>query len=320
MDQQYERLVLEAHLTIQGQRHLAGVLEAVADAGRRLGVPCSVGCLMPDGALEAWRLTALFDPRTRPVNLLALDVPLGPIAFTPPARVTIAGLTELLGSAWGSEACQRVERMLGSATAVCVPVPGDHAPRAVLLALPVATEQVSLLAATLVHAATAVPCHLPAERVEPAGTNVLNADMLNERAAQELDRAQRYARPLAVVAVDLAGDAPEPAAAGAVVLQRLRRYDLVGRVDAGRPLLAVVLPETDRRGAEGSFAGLQADCRGCGRVRRCSPAMAAACPAWCWQRAIRPAEEAGPPVTRSAARYGCGLMRLGAEEQAAASA
>jgi hypothetical protein len=78
----------------------------------------------------------------------------------------------LLGPAWDPAASTQLEALLGTASALCVPIPGMAAPRGALLALLPPTTDAVALAGVLAHGATAAARHLSEGR-ETAANCVL---------------------------------------------------------------------------------------------------------------------------------------------------
>jgi hypothetical protein len=78
----------------------------------------------------------------------------------------------------------------------------------------------------------------------------LDPESLAERADFEITRADRYARDLAVVVFEPASRETVRSFAESLI-ERVRRWDMVGVADGEPPLLVAVLPETNRQGALG---------------------------------------------------------------------
>jgi two-component system, NtrC family, response regulator AtoC len=96
---------------------------------------------------------------------------------------------------------------------------------------------------------------LNAQRRAPAAHPILDAAALRQRLVEEVERATRYQRPLALVTLALPGAARRDEVAGAVAAE-LRLMDLVGW--AGDTQLVVAMPEigADARGLADSLAAL----------------------------------------------------------------
>jgi GGDEF domain-containing protein len=115
-------------------------------------------------------------------------------------------------------------------------------------------------AGVLAHAATAAARSLAfATEQEPHG--VLDPRTLAERGALEVQRAERYGRPLALT-LFVADRFSQLAALGNRLSRTLRAWDVVGRWEMDRPALVAVLPETDRQGALGLIDRLKQELAG----------------------------------------------------------
>lgn len=240
---------LEAHLDVYRQPRLAGVLEAGAAAGIRLDQPVYVGCLLQDAGLSAWHLTALFDPDSNPMDATQFGIPHGGFLFTLPTSLTPRPLREVFTEGWGEVACASLAAHLDVDSAICVPIIDADGPRGALVAFLRVGENAPLLVGVLVHAATAASRYLHENRI-PAAEDVLPPAGLTERATNELARAERYQRPVSVVAFELA-HAADVANFAPPLLRSLRHWDFLGRLDSDPPALIAVLPETSRSGARG---------------------------------------------------------------------
>jgi hypothetical protein len=252
--------LLRAQLTIYGQDSMSGLLRATAEAGRRLGIPAPIGCLLRDPGLDAWYLTTLLDPEGRPVDIASLGVPAGPFAFRVPESAAPRPLAQLMDGAWEPNQVAGLERALSTTAALCIPVPGAARPRGALLALLPDEDQAVLLAGVLAHAASGAARHLAAESL-PVADAVLPSTVFAERAADEILRAERYHRPLSLVVFET-DRLDEMAQLGLELSPALRRWDLLGRLDVDRPAIAAVLPETSRAGARGLIERLSGDLLG----------------------------------------------------------
>jgi hypothetical protein len=249
-------LLSDVLLELHTQTTFAGVMDALVRAAGRLGLRCCLGSLLRDAGTEGWHLTALWDvsPVPRPVDLRGLGVPLGPFEFVVPATRAPRPLADLFGTAWGTEACAHLAHRLGVAAAVSAPIVGPAGPRGALLALLAEPAPAAMVVRLLGHAAVAAAVCL--QREAPSGDGVLDPATLAAAAEEEIMRARRYGRPLAVVAVRLERVA-DLAPVGRLVGQHLSRWDRLGRLATTAPALALVLPETDRGGALNLIARLR---------------------------------------------------------------
>ncbi len=257
-------LLSDVLLDLHRQTTFAGVMDALIRATRRLGLRCHLGCVMRDPGTEGWHLTALWDdaPAPRPLDLRSLSVPLGPFEFLLPTTGTVQPLAALLGLAWGAEACTGLAQRLGAPHAMALPITGTAGPLGALLALLPDPAPAPLLVRLLSHAAVAAAGCLQRD-AQPSGDGVLDPTALAAVAEEEIARARRYGRPLAVVAVRVERVA-DLAQVGRLVGQHLGRWDRVGRVAATTPALALVLPETERAGALDLIARLRGTLPGVG--------------------------------------------------------
>lgn len=249
-------LLSDVLLDVHTQTTFAGVMDAVVRAAGRLGLRGCLGSLLRDAGTEGWHLTALWDitPTPRPLDLRGLGVPLGPFEFVVPAAGAPRPLADLFGTAWGTEACAHLAHRLGVVTALSAPIVGPAGPRGALLALLPEPAPAALVVRLLGHAAVAAAGCL--QREAPSGDGVLDPATLAATAEEEIARARRYGRPLAVVAVRVERVA-DLAHVGRLVGQHLGRWDRVGRLATVAPALALVLPETDRGGALSLIARLR---------------------------------------------------------------
>jgi hypothetical protein len=241
--------LIDALLNVHRQDRFAGVLTATAQGATKLGLPSFVGCMLRDPGTGAWHLTALFDPASRPMQLAQAGMPLNPFTFSPPATVAARPLADLLGQAWGMDQCAQVERRLGVTTALCAPIRDAGGTRGALVAFPTTSGQMLLLAGLLVHAGTAA-VRLVDHELAPATDGVLDPLSFAERAGHELARALRYQREMTLVVFE-PNSLSELARIGPALVRTLRKWDLLGRIEADRPVLAAVLPETGRNGGHG---------------------------------------------------------------------
>lgn len=241
--------LIDALLNVHRQDRFAGALTAAAQGAAKLGNPSFVGCLLRDPGTGGWHVTALFDPGARPVQLAQTGLPMNPFAFTPPASVAAHPLTETFGSVWGEERCALVERNLGVRMALCAPIRDAGGVRGALFAFPTNDAQMLLVAGMLVHTATAAARLLDRE-IAPITDGVLDPAAFAERGAHELARAVRYNRQVTLVVFETTNLA-ELAQLGPALVRTLRKWDVLGRVEAERPVMAAVLPETGPSGGLG---------------------------------------------------------------------
>jgi len=97
----------QVHFRVHAQRGLAGVLDTIAGAGRLLGHPFALVCLLRDAGTDAWYTTALLDMDGRPLDFARMQVPAGPYLFEAPAGFAMQPLVETLAAAWGVPAARR---------------------------------------------------------------------------------------------------------------------------------------------------------------------------------------------------------------------
>lgn len=251
-------LLSDVLLELHTQTSFAGVMDALVRGVGRLGLRCHLGSLIRDAGTEGWHLTALWDvaARPRPLDLRGLGVPLGPFPFVVPATSAPRPLADLLGPAWGGDACVQLAKRLGVTGVVCLPIMSAAGPRGALLALLPEGAPVALIVRVLMHAAVAAAGCLQRDDL-PAGDGVLDPPALAAVAEEEIARARRYGRPLAVVAVQVERLA-DLAHVGRLVGRHLGRWERVGRVATTPPALALLLPEADRGAALDLIARLRA--------------------------------------------------------------
>lgn len=241
--------IADALLRVHRQERFAGVLEAVAKAGPRLGAPSYIGCLLRDPGIDGWYLTAMLDSTGRAAPLERLGLSTGPFPFAPRVVSSPIRLAELMGEAWGPDLSALLERRLGVVGVISAPIEGSHGPQGALLALVTTHERADLLAGLLVHGATAAARHL--EQHDHVMTDgVLDPHTLADLAGKEIARAERYRRELAVVLFET-DSSTALGHFGPTLVRSLRRWDLVGRPDGDRPQIIAVLPETGRGGGRG---------------------------------------------------------------------
>lgn len=242
----------EALLDVHRRTDLDGALDAAVRAAARLDAPCAIGCLLP-GQNGSWRLAALVDGAADHVALGDLGLTPGPFSFRPPPDAAPRPLAQLAGHIWGAEGCRRIEQRLGTAAALCVPVRDASGIRGALLALLPATTPAPLVAELLAHAAIATARHLGRERHQAGAISTQAAFFA--QAGHEISRAETHGRDLALVTVELANVA-EMERIGPTLRRLLDRWDIVGRLDVDRPVLAIALPETSRADAHARVGGL----------------------------------------------------------------
>lgn len=246
--------VIQAHVEIHRQERLADLLALVARVGWGLGAPCFIGCLLRDTGADAWYLSALYDTGGRATSLTHAGVPEGPFVFTPPSEVVVRDVREVLGDAWGTEACAALIARAGSEHVCCAPMRDGVEVRGVLLALIPSPARAEALIGVLAHAASAASSLLDRERA-PEMRGVLDPATFSERAGAELARAARYQREAGVLLVR-PGSAAQFAVIGRQLVGTLRRWDLVGRTGHESRALVAVLPETDQLGVRRLLARL----------------------------------------------------------------
>lgn len=231
-------------LDLNRQATFGGLVQAVAHAGRRLGVSSHTGVLLRDPGTDAWYLTAFFDANGRPVDMTAIGLPSGPFRFEPPPDAAPRPVAQVLAPICGVREAEQVALRLGSTGAICAAIPGPQGWRGALLALPATPERASLLANLVAYAAPSAARLLDLEAPAEAD-GVLDARAFTPRAADELERAIEFRRKASVVAIvceslgDLSQVAPQ-------VARSLGRWDMLGRIDQYPPALAALLPEADR--------------------------------------------------------------------------
>jgi hypothetical protein len=126
--------------------------------------------------------------------------------------------------------------------------------RGALVAFPTGGAHLLLIAGVLVHAATAAARLLGREHA-PVTDGVLDPATFAERGAHELARAVRYNRQVTLVVFET-NNLAELAQMGPVLVRTLRKWDVLGRVEAERPVIAAVLPETGPSGGLGMIKRL----------------------------------------------------------------
>ncbi len=239
----------DALLKIHTRDRLSGVLTAVAAAGSRLGAPCFVACLLRDPGTDSWHLTTMIDSGGRTGPLDQLGVSTGPFTTAPLFTSIALPLTGVMAGPWGDAACAQLAHRLTITSAMCAPIEDSHGPRGALLALFTGGGQTDIFRAVLAHGITAAARHLAADG-GPLTDGVLDARMLLNLAGNEIARAERYHRELAVVLFEMDG-LTDLVRVGPMLVRGLRRWDLLGRSETDRPTLVAVLPETGRGGGRG---------------------------------------------------------------------
>jgi hypothetical protein len=242
-----ESIILRAAdllLAVHDQTGIGGVLAAVVGAAARLGAPVGLAYLPYDAGAAAWHLTSLLSPDGVPVNLVELELPLGPFTLGPAAHAeagAVLTLPEVFGSAWGTDACRRVEHLYGIRGLIvraCGPKPATSTKVAALLNDPAAAPLIRRLTE---HATLALARFAPDVTGQP--DRILTADAIQHQVHQEIARAGRYQRRLSVVYVEVRS--PEEATrVGRLIGRRLRPWDAIGRVEGDSSALLAVLPET----------------------------------------------------------------------------
>lgn len=248
--------LIDVLLRIHRQEQLADVLAATATGSVRMAAGAYVSSLLRDTGSGAWYLTALVSGDGRAVPLDRLGVSVGPFPLTPPPGAGAIALTRVLGSAWGAEGCAAVEGVLQTRAAVCVPVMDSQGVRAALLALITSPTHGPIVSGLLAHAAVAAARQINT-RTPSVGDRVLGPSLLAEAAETEIARALRYQRDLTVVVFE-ANTVEDLARFGPALQRTVRRWDTVGRLEVDRPVLAALLPETDRPDARGLIGRLGA--------------------------------------------------------------
>ena len=158
----------------------------------------------------------------------------------------------------------------------------------IALAVALTTEPAAALLAVfpliLIHRTFSIPA-LKAQALHDEKTSLLNSRGLESHAASELARARRFGRPLSLILADvdnlreinnrdghLAGDEALRTIAGALRAE-LRDYDICARF--GGDEFVVVLPETDRAGADRIAARIADRVTRTGSRPRSVPALSA---------------------------------------------
>ena len=223
------------------QERLSGALGVLALATGALGEPAQVVALMRDAATDSWRLTSLLDPNGRPLAFERLGLPAEPFEFAPPTLVTSAPLEQILGLAWGEERCWAVSEALRARTVTSALIGEAEQPRGALLLFSGSAEPAPAIVSLVTHAALAAG-RLTHAADQQAHDGVLTYAQWEERAGDEIERAARYHRPLALLAIEFER-ALDLATTGAQLARSCRRFDVIGRLGTARPTLVVLLPE-----------------------------------------------------------------------------
>jgi hypothetical protein len=157
---------------------------------------------------------------------------------------------DLLGSAWPAVTGARDARFLGMRQVVLAPLVTDEDAVGLLLVLLLDNRPSAAAAECAAHAAVAL-AHLRRQRRDTrSASEIVMRSVIEEVAARELNRAERYDRLLSVAVVDLQEPDRVPwklAATAALVTSVMRLPDTAGTLDNGR--LVVLLPETGAEGA-----------------------------------------------------------------------
>jgi hypothetical protein len=236
--------VADLLLALHDQREVGGVLAAVISAAARLGAPVGLAYLPYDTGAAAWHLTSLLSPDAVPVNLDELALPLGPITLDPAAHAeagAVLTLPEVFGSAWGADACRRIEHAYGIRGVIVRASGPKPATSTKIAALLNDSAAAPLIRRLMEHATFTLARFAPDGAGQP--DRVLTPDSILRHVQQEVARAGRYQRRLSVVYVEVRS-AEEATRVGQLIGRQLRPWDAVGRVEGDSAALLVVLPET----------------------------------------------------------------------------
>lgn len=229
------------HVRLVGEEGPAGVLDVVASASRGLGLAYFTACLLRDPISGGWYTTALLDPTGRPADFAAFRVPAGPYRFDPPPTVELQPLSAVLGAAWGSDACARLERSLGAAVTLCLPIPGGDEPHGALVTIAQSEQYPPDLIGLVAHAVSVISHQVDLERVI-ATDDLLDGRRFLRRAGDEVARAERFGRLLTMVGIQVNDLADLPSLTAAIKAS-LQRGDFGGRPDVQGRTLVIGLPE-----------------------------------------------------------------------------
>lgn len=231
----------QLHARLVGEEGPAGVLDVVASAGRPLGLAYFTACLLRDPISGGWYTTALLDPLGRPADFAAFRVPAGPFRFSPPATVELQPLSAVLGAAWGPDACARIERSLGAAVTLCLPIPGGEEAHGALVTIAQSEQYPPDLIGLVAHAVSVISHQVDLERAT-ASDDLLDGRRFLRRAGDEVARAERFGRLLTMVGIQVNDLADLPTLTAAIKAS-LQRGDFGGRPDVQGRTLVVGLPE-----------------------------------------------------------------------------
>ncbi len=237
-----------ALLPIHQQTRLADLLAVTAAIVYAAGCPVVIGSLLRDAGTGLWHLTALLDAEGDVVPPEELGIPQQPFSFTLQDTADGRPLGAVLDAAW-RPVPGRTHDGVDQALTICVPIGDAATPAGALLMLLAEPALVNTANGILRHAAIAAG-HLLDRQARPQSSAILGARALAERAEDELARAKRYQRPLAIVVCQFE-DAEAALRAGERIARGLRRWDAIGRIDGAQDCLGIVLPETSREGALG---------------------------------------------------------------------
>jgi len=174
-------------------------------------------------------------------------------ALSDVAGQTLVGehVPALLRDIWGEAAVSNLQASTRCQPAAMRVIAAAHAPVGLVILASAAPLPADMAYEVAGHVAVA----LAAAHERSAGTasrrDPFMRSMVALVAQRELDRANRYQRPLSLALLELGGGDPHPREAMTVtslITRMMRLADTVGRLDDGR--LAVLLPETPATGAE----------------------------------------------------------------------
>jgi hypothetical protein len=237
-----------ALLAIHQQERLADLLAVTAAIVYRAGCPAVIGSLLRDTGTGLWHLTALLDAEGDVVPPEELGIPQQPFIFALPETADEQPLGAVLDAAW-QPVPGRTHEGVDQALTICVPIGDRAAPAGALLMLLAEPALAQTAYGVVCHAAVAAG-HLLGRQARPQSSAILDPRALAVRAEDELARAKRYQRPLAVVVCQFDG-AETALQAGERIARGLRRWDAIGRIEDAPDSLAIMLPETSREGALG---------------------------------------------------------------------
>lgn len=248
MSGQAQALEPLALLPIHRQTRLADLLAVTAAIIYKAGCPVVIGSLLRDAGTGLWHLTALLDAEGDVVPPEELGIPQQPFAFALPDAAAGQPLGAVLDDAW-QPVPGRTHDGVDQAPTICLPIGEPAAPAGALLVLLAEPALLQTAYGVLSHAALAA-AQILGRQARPQSSAILDARALAARAEDELTRAKRYQRPLAIVVCQFEG-ADAALLAGERIARGLRRWDAIGRVEDAPDCLAIMLPETSREGALG---------------------------------------------------------------------